>query len=177
MFIFQSLICHALFIRCCPSGLQNSFRRAQAIQCSCRQNVQVSNALKILKHALLVLFHWDWFSNCLVSLHWWNPFPGHEGRQWILLILFYLSWNTAYCFCYADLMKLQHLKPTVNICMYPVMLDEINSEVYQADLDVSFISSVLSTFWWQQCVRFSPLPSTDECLCSISTLIIQRIAL
>lgn len=32
---------------------------------------------------------------------------------------------------YTDLMKLQHLKPTVNIRMYPVMLDKINSEVYQ----------------------------------------------
>lgn len=38
-------------------------------------------------------------------------------------------------------------------------------------------TNILSTFWWPQFVRFSPLPSTDERLCSISTLIIQRSAL
>lgn len=37
------------------------------------------------------------------------------------------------------------------------MLDEMNSEVYPTDLDYTFISSLLSTFWWPQCVRFSPL--------------------
>lgn len=80
-------------------------------------------------------------------------------------------------FFFIDLMKLQHLKPTVNIHVYRVVLDKMNSEVCQTDLEVFFISSVLFTFWWPQCVRFSPLPSTDECLCSISTLIIQRSAL
>lgn len=38
------------------------------------------------------------------------------------------------------LLKLQHLKPTVSIHRRPVMLDEMNSELYPTDLDVSFIS-------------------------------------
>lgn len=38
------------------------------------------------------------------------------------------------------LLKLQHLKPTLSTRTCPVMLDEMNSEVYPTDLDLHFIS-------------------------------------